>query len=111
MNNTDFPKIVITDNVLWGQPRIIGRRHTVCRDVVSFIMSNESLNFTLEDYQLSMQEIKQALHYCKLKQCIKDNPKMFCHNCTLSVNQKNEKVENEKENWKVANILIKKHFE
>ena len=110
MNNTDFPKIVITDNVLWGQPRIIGRRLAV-GDIVSFIMSNESLNFTLEDYQLSMQEISQALHYCKLKQCIKDNPKKFCHNCTLSVNQENEKVEDEKENWKIANILMKKLFE
>lgn len=105
-----FPEIVITDDILWGQPRIKGKRISV-GDIICSVDMNQNLNFALDDYKLSMQEIRQALHYCKIRQCIEDNPKKFCHNCTLRVEQEKTIIEEEKENWKRAKKLMNKYFE
>lgn len=111
-NNLDydkFPEIVITEDILSGQPRLEGRRLAV-GDIISLIDVNERLHIVLQDYELSMQQARQALLYCKWKKCVDDNPLKFCHNCTLRVKQENGKLEEESDNWLIANELLQKYF-
>ena len=77
-----FPIIVCTEGTLWGSPRIDGRRLSV-GDVVNFIKYYGSLQEVMDDYDLSSEEIRQALLYCSSLQCKQDNPSVFCHNCSL----------------------------
>jgi uncharacterized protein (DUF433 family) len=76
-----FPIIVCTDHTLGGSPRIDGRRLAV-GDVVS-MLSYRTLDEALNDFELSNSEISQALQYCSIMQCKSDEPKVFCHNCSL----------------------------
>lgn len=108
-----FPEIVCTHDCLWGQPRLEGRRLAV-GDIVSLIdVYHEDIGVTMKDYELSLQQIRQALHYCKLLECKNDKPEKFCHNCILRVTQFNETVDEddlEQPNWERANRLFQKHF-
>lgn len=104
-----FPEIVRTENVLCGQPRLEGRRLSV-GDIVSLINVNKNLNIVLQDFELSHQQARQAVLYCKLKKCEVDNPIKFCHNCTLQVKQDNSKIDEEKDNWIIANDLLSEYF-
>jgi len=81
-----FPEIVITGDTLWGQPRLEGRRLAV-GDIVSHADVNNSAFEAAKDYEITLQQTRQALHYCRTLQCLKDNPILFCHNCTLRVQQ------------------------
>lgn len=104
-----FPEIVITEDTLWGQPRLDGRRLAV-GDIVSHIDINNSLHIAAEDYDISLAQARQALLYCRNLQCVKDNPLKFCHNCTLRVKQEGESYGEEQDNWKRADLLFKKYF-
>ncbi|OQP65866.1 hypothetical protein A3860_14830 [Niastella vici] len=68
----------------------------------------------MKDFELSFQQIRQALHYCKLLECKNDNPEKFCHNCILRVKQFNETIDEddpEQPNWERATRLFKRYFE
>ena len=78
----NFPEIVCTEDTLSGSPRIIGRRLAV-GDVISFLKGYGTLEEVIKDYELTISQIRQALQYCSTLQCKKDNPKVFCHNCSL----------------------------
>lgn len=109
---TRFPEIVCTPDTLWGQPRLEGRRLAV-GDIVSMIDSDDDITVTLKDFELTLQQIRQALHYCKTQQCKKDLPDRFCHNCLLRVEQFNESIDEddpEQANWLRAARLMDKHF-
>jgi uncharacterized protein (DUF433 family) len=80
--SNDFPSIVCSDEVLAGSPRIDGRRLAV-GDVISLVSIYGTLQEVRQDYELSGDEIKQALLYCSTLQCKEDKPDKFCHNCRL----------------------------
>ena len=109
-----FPEIVCTHETLWGQPRLDGRRLAVV-DIVSLVDTyNEDIDVVLTDFELTLQQVRQALHYCKDLECKKDNPEKFCLNCLLRVEQFNEAIDKdnpEQSNWLKANILFKQHFQ
>lgn len=108
-----FPEIVCTHDCLWGQPRLEGRRLAV-GDIVSLVdVYHEDIGVTMKDFELSLQQIRQALHYCKAQECKNDNPEKYCHNCILRVEQFNETIDEddpEQANWQRAAILLKKYF-
>ncbi|MFD1466620.1 DUF433 domain-containing protein [Hymenobacter caeli] len=80
--SSDFPEIIHTEDILWGSPRIIGRRLAV-GDVVSFMENYGTLEEIVSGYELTRSQISQALQYCSVLQCKIDKPKVFCHNCSL----------------------------
>lgn len=108
-----FPEIVCTHNILWGQPRLDGRRLSV-GDIISLVdIHEDDINSVLTDFELTLQEIRQALHYCKILQCKKDKPEKYCHNCLLRVVQDNETIDEnteEQANWLRAERLFEKYF-
>lgn len=110
-NYKKFPEIVCTQNTLWGQPRLDGRRLAV-GDIVSKV-EYEDIKVIMEDLDLSLQQIRQALHYCKDLECKKDKPKKYCHNCILRVEQFKEEIDKEdpeQENWIRAEKSYQKYF-
>ena len=112
LNNKRFPEIVCTADTLWGQPRIDGRRLAV-GDIVSLVDSYENINSVLVDFDLTIQQVRQALHYCKTLECKNDHPEKHCHNCILRVEQFNEAVDKddpEQPNWRRAAKLFDKNF-
>ena len=108
-----FPEIVCTHDTLWGQPRLDGRRLAV-GDIVSLLETyDDNINSVLTDFELTLQEVRQALHYCKILECQKDKPEKYCHNCLLRVEQFNETIsldDPEQSNWLRASKLFEKHF-
>lgn len=104
-----FPEIVITENCLWGQPRLEGRRLAV-GDIVSQIDVSSTMYEALQDYEITLQQARQALHYCRTLQCLKDKPLKFCHNCTLRVRQEGETDGEEQDNWERAERLFREYF-
>lgn len=107
-----FPEIVITPDTLWGQPRLDGRRLAV-GDIVSLVDVYAELDVVLKDFELSMQEVRQALHYCKDLYCQKDEPEKYCHNCSLRVRQEGAKFDQEdpeQDNWVRAARLFQQYF-
>jgi uncharacterized protein (DUF433 family) len=109
-----FPEIVCTHDTLWGQPRLERRRLAV-GDIVSLVDTyHEDINVILADFELSLQQVRQALHYCKTLECKNDNPEKFCHNCLLRVEQFNETIDKEdpeQANWLRADRRFKQHFQ
>ena len=97
-----FPEIVCTHDILWGQPRLDGSRLAV-GDIVSLVDTyHDDINVVLSDFQLTLQELRQALHYCKILECKKDKPERYCHNCILRVEQSNDTIDKddpERPNW------------
>jgi uncharacterized protein (DUF433 family) len=80
---SEYPEIVCTKDTLDGSPRINGRRLAV-GDVVSFVKNYGTLEQVIEDFELTLSQIRQALHYCASLQCKNiDKPIVFCHNCYL----------------------------
>jgi uncharacterized protein (DUF433 family) len=79
--SSTFPTIICTEHILGGSPRINGRRLAV-GDVVS-LLNYGTLSEVFNDFELSRTEVRQALQYCSTLQCQADNPKTFCHNCSL----------------------------
>ena len=105
-----FPEIVCTPDTLWGQPRLEGTRLAV-GDLVSLVdVYDNNINSVVSDFNLSLQQIRQALHYCKILECKIDNPVKFCHNCTLSITINNKADGDEQDNWQRANRLFQKYF-
>ncbi|MGI4761195.1 MAG: DUF433 domain-containing protein [Janthinobacterium lividum] len=104
-----FPEIVTTETVLQGSPRIEGRRLAV-GDVVSQTDIEDSVITAAWVYELTLQQVRQALLYCKSLQCVRDNPAKFCHNCQLRVQQEGAGDGEEQENWIRAGRLFDTYF-
>lgn len=104
-----FPEIIFTDDVLWGQPRLEGRRLAV-GDIVSHVDVNRSAVVAANDYGIALQQTRQALSYCSSLQCVNDKVLKYCHNCTLRVQQDGEADGEEQDNWIRAKRLLKEFF-
>lgn len=86
-------KIVSTNNILWGVPRIENTRISVY-DIVSSLWHNREINEYVDDFEISEIEIKNALVYCKELICQKENVISFCDGCLLrTINSSDEKIE------------------
>lgn len=103
-----FPEIVSTKETLQGSPRLEGRRLSV-GDIVHFLEDNE-IYVLQQEFHLSLQQIRQTLHYCSIRQCKQQKVMKYCHNCTLRAKQKGKKAEDEQDNWVKAAQLLKEHF-
>lgn len=68
----------------FGQPVIIGRRLTVF-NVVSNVLIRDNVIDYLEEFDLSMQELKDAVFYCKNRECkVVESPlDHYCDGCIL----------------------------
>jgi len=107
-----FPEIVCTSDTLWGQPRLDSRRLAV-GDIVSLVDVYADLSVTLKDFELSLQQVRQALHYCKGLYCQIDKPAKYCHNCSLRVKQEGANLDEkdpEQDNWLRAARLLQTYF-
>lgn len=105
-----FPEIIFTEDVLWGQPRLEGRRLAV-GDIVSQMDVNRSACIAADDYGITIQQVRQALVYCCSLKCVKDKVLKYCHNCTLRVQQDGGKADGEEQdNWKRAGRLLEEFF-
>jgi uncharacterized protein (DUF433 family) len=75
--------VIINKDIANGAPTIRGRRLTVF-NVSSKIYYEENLKTALEDYELSIEEVRDALKYCSNLDCQKDkNLIKFCSGCIL----------------------------
>lgn len=108
-NHHTYPGIVSTKDILSGQPRLAGRRISV-GNIVFNVAVKDSIHFVTEQYGITEQEIKQALHYCKSLQCVEDRVLQLCNNCTLGGRQEGQPDNIEEYNWKRAERLFKKNF-
>jgi uncharacterized protein (DUF433 family) len=104
-----FPEIIFTRDVLWGQPRLEGRRLAV-GDIVSHVDVNRSVNIAADDYEITLQQVRQALSYCSSLMCKEVEVIKYCHNCTLRVKQDGEADGEEQDNWKRAKRLLNEFF-
>ncbi len=99
----------MTSDVLQGSPRLDGHRLAV-GDVVSSVDINENLSNYLLDCNLNINQIQECLEYCRTKQCVVDSPNKFCHNCTIRVQQDNDVLDDEQDNWLRAEKLFRLFF-
>ena len=104
-----FPEIIFTADTLWGRPRLDGRRLAV-GDIVSLVDVNRSASLVANDYEITLQQVRQSLGYCSSLQCVKDKVLKYCKNCTLSIQQGDEADGHEQENWNRAKSLLKEFF-
>lgn len=104
-----YPEIIFTDDISWGQPRLDGRR-LVVGDIISLAWINNSPYTFIDEYELSIQQVKQAIYYCRSMQCVSDKVSRFCYNCTLRVKQEGVSEGDEEDNWKRADHLYRQFF-
>ena len=88
----------------------VGGRRLAVGDIVSHVYVNKSAIEAANDYEISLQQTRQALQYCRTLQCLKDKPLVFCHNCSLRVRQDGEGDGEECSNWIRADMLINIYF-
>lgn len=75
--------VTINKDIANGAPIIKGRRLTVF-NVASKIYYEDSLKTALEDYELSIEEARDALEYCSKLDCQRDKKLVkFCSGCIL----------------------------
>lgn len=80
--------IVSTKDVLMGAPRIEGTRISVY-DIVSSLWHDRDIEQYSNDFEITQEEIKDAIVYCKNLKCQKNNVTKFCNGCILnSINEK-----------------------
>jgi uncharacterized protein (DUF433 family) len=104
-----LPLIVITEDILWGQPRLDGRRLAV-GDIVCMVGNNDGPQYLIEDFEVNLEQINQALSYCSQQKCLDDKPAKYCHNCTLRCKEDNEEPDEERDNWIWARELIQQYL-
>ncbi len=67
----------------FGQPILQGRRLTVY-DIVTKIYYEDNVSTALEDYEISLQDAKDAIGYCMNLKCNDDkNLLHYCDGCLL----------------------------
>jgi uncharacterized protein (DUF433 family) len=79
--------IVCDERICSGAPCVGGTRLTVY-NVVSLLIVENSLANVMEQYELSQQQVHDAINYCSSLQCINDisldvTRKKYCANCVL----------------------------
>lgn len=85
-------KIVSTKDVLFGMPRIDGRRISVY-NIVSSLWNNKNIDEYSEIFEISKNEIFNALVYCKNLECQKNNVIQYCEGCVLNtINSEKAKI-------------------
>jgi uncharacterized protein (DUF433 family) len=94
----NMSNIIIDPHICSGSPTIRGRRLTVY-NVITKIHYEESLETTLGDYEISLDEAKDAVDYCTKLKCQKDAELIkFCDGCILRTLQDESKFD--KENYR-----------
>ncbi|MEL6559482.1 MAG: hypothetical protein AAFQ94_14930 [Bacteroidota bacterium] len=80
---------------LGGSPRVAGRRLTVY-DVVAGLgtygIDQDYWNDYVNDFDITVEQAKQSLEYCRTQQCEVDKPKYFCHRCRLRTIQDGDEI-------------------
>jgi hypothetical protein len=56
-------------------------------DVISSLSNYEEVTAVMQEYELSLEQVRQALQYCASQHCLVDKPVVFCHNCSLRSEQ------------------------
>jgi hypothetical protein len=56
-------------------------------DVISSLSNYEEVTAVVQEYELSLEQVRQALRYCASQHCLVDKPMVFCHNCSLRSKQ------------------------
>jgi uncharacterized protein (DUF433 family) len=75
--------IVCNRHVGFGMPILNGRRLTVY-NIVSKIYLEETLEFALSDYEISLAEAKAAIDYCEKLHCQQQPDRLhYCDGCIL----------------------------
>jgi uncharacterized protein (DUF433 family) len=75
--------IICKKEICAGNPCIKGRRLTVYNIVVKVYLE-DNIDLIYEDYELSNEEVKQAINYCSNLECINDSTLIsFCDGCIL----------------------------
>jgi uncharacterized protein (DUF433 family) len=70
-------------NKCFGQPSLSGRRLTVY-DIVTKLYYERSIEIALLDYDISLEDAKEALNYCFRMRCqTEKNSVNFCDGCIL----------------------------
>jgi uncharacterized protein (DUF433 family) len=105
-----FPEIVHGGGIGFGQPRLDGRRLSV-GDIISILYHDGNTDEVRDDFELSDQQVFEALVYCFTGQCLKDKPENYCHNCTHRALQDNEPPDEEQtDRWREAEQLLKTYI-
>lgn len=103
-------KIVSTEDICGGSPRVNGTRLTCANIVSTLYFGDMALDnfFTVYDY-LSYDDITQCLKCCMCKTCVKSNVLAFCQHCTLYTKTDDYEIINgQKEIWLFAEALLNK---
>lgn len=67
----------------FGQPALIGRRLTVY-NIVTKLYYEDTVKDVLNDYEISLQDAKDAVDYCMSLKCKQDEDLVnFCDGCIL----------------------------
>ncbi len=69
--------------IVFGQPALKGRRLTVY-DIVTKLYYENDIKITVEDYEISMKEIEEALDFCMNLKCKEEKKRVhYCDGCVL----------------------------
>lgn len=68
-------------NVSWNQPIILGSRLTVYNVITG--INGDGLEY-IDEHELNLNVIKEALNYCSTLECQKDKNGNFCDGCVLN---------------------------
>lgn len=75
--------IKCNSEINFGQPALVGRRLTVF-NIVTKLYYEESLKEAISDYEISLQDAKDAVYYCMHRKCKEDEDlKYYCDGCIL----------------------------
>jgi uncharacterized protein (DUF433 family) len=77
-------------NKCFGEPSLVGKRLTV-RDVVSKLRVEDGMEVALEDYDITREQAKAAVEYCRIRKCQSDQSLLrYCDGCVLRTLQDKE---------------------
>lgn len=75
--------IECNEKINFGMPALRGRRLTVY-NIVTKLYYEDNLEITLSDYEISLQDVKDAVNYCINLKCKGDKLRLhFCDGCLL----------------------------
>ena len=73
--------IVWTPDTLGGSPRLSGRRLDVGHVILG--ITDFALQGYVNQFEVSLEQIKHALLYCRERKCLQDYPLRACNGCSL----------------------------
>lgn len=106
--------IVSTENVLGGSPRLNGRRLDVRHVIYGFTIESTTYK---QDFEVSEEEIKHAILYCKDEVCELDKVPQACSGCSKKIEKDKlydleaweDEDEELKDGWKDAQQLYEQY--